>query len=55
MKQLFEKYLRLIKGYIKSIGEKKEDHLVKEDAAIYKGKVSGLDNLLSNYLLTNDQ
>ena len=55
MRQLFEKYFRLINGYIKSIGEKKEDHLVKEDAAIYKGRVSRLDNLLSNDLLTNDQ
>ena len=55
MRLLFEKYFRLINGYIKSIGEKNDNNILNEDPEAYKSKESGLDNLLSNDLLTNDQ
>lgn len=55
MRFLFEKYFRLINGYIKSIGEKKDDNFLNEDVETYKSDAPELDNLLSNDLLTNDQ
>ena len=48
MRLLFEKYFRLINGYIKSIGEKNEKDILKEAPEAYESKGSGLDNLLSN-------
>ena len=53
---LFEKYFRLINGYIKSIGETKTGNIVNDDVVDYNTKIStsNLDNLLSNDQLTND-
>jgi len=48
MRLLFERYFRLINGYIKSIGEKKEDQQLKEDPAFYKSQATDLDDLLYN-------
>ncbi len=48
MRLLFERYFRLINGYIRSIGEKKDDQQLKEDQAAYKIQAADLDDLLSN-------
>jgi hypothetical protein len=52
---LFAKYFKLINGYIKSIGEKKEENFLNEDETAYNGNTSDLDNFLTNDSLTNDQ
>ena len=52
MRFLFAKYFKLINGYIKSIGEKKEDNFLNENVETYKSEAAELDNLLSNDQLT---
>ena len=52
LRQLFEKYLRLMNGYIKSIGTQKANEL-HEDAEVYPRKMKAdLDDLLTNDLMT---
>ena len=52
MRFLFAKYFKLINGYIKSIGEKKEGNFLNENVETYKSEAAELDNLLSNDQLT---
>lgn len=55
LRTLFAKYFKLINGYIKSIGEKKEENFLNEDETAYNGNTSDLDNFLTNDSLTNEQ
>lgn len=52
---LFEKYFRLMNGYLKSIGEKKDEFHMKEDPANYASNATDLDDLLSNDQMTSDE
>ena len=51
---LFAKYFKLINGYIKSIGQNKDENILNEDEAEYNSNASDLDNFLTNDSLTND-
>lgn len=55
LRSLFEKYFKLLNGYIKSIGSSKDINNLSEEDAPYKLNNSNtLDNLMTNDLLTND-
>lgn len=46
---------KLMNGCIKSIGEKKDSNLLREESAPFNTGTSDLDNFLTNDLLTIDQ
>lgn len=48
LRQMFEKYFRLVNGYINSIGKQGDSVGVEEDKISYAAKNDELDNLLSN-------
>lgn len=52
LRNLFAKYFKLINSYIKSIGEKKDDNLMKEPSERYDAEK--LEGYLTNDSLTND-
>lgn len=49
---LFAKYFKLINGYIKSIGERKDEQVAEDSPEEYSTKI--LDSYLTNDALTND-
>jgi four helix bundle protein len=52
LRQLFEKYLKLMNGYIKSIGTHSKNEL-HEDLEIYQNEMkTDIENLLTNDLMT---
>ncbi len=55
LRQLFARYLKLMNGYIKSIGTEQKLNEIGEDETDYKVKeTDNLENLLTNDLMTND-
>ncbi|MEJ7672371.1 MAG: four helix bundle protein [Chitinophagaceae bacterium] len=55
LSQLFARYLKLMNGYIKSIGTEQRLNELSEDETDYKVKEKdNLENLLTNDLMTND-
>ncbi|MDQ6755755.1 MAG: four helix bundle protein [Bacteroidota bacterium] len=54
LRNLFEKYLKLMNAYIKSIGTQNANEL-HDDAEVYQRKMmTDLDDLLTNDPMTND-
>jgi len=53
LRKLFERYLKLINGYIKSIGATKNPNELHDDGIIYETKAN-LEDLMTNDLMTND-
>ncbi len=54
LRKLFEKYLKLINSYIKSIGQDKRIDTLQEEETAYSLTNDNLDNLLVNDLMTID-
>ena len=53
LRKLFDRYFRLINGYIKSIGTAQNSNELHEDEIYYETSVN-LENLMTNDSLTND-
>ena len=55
LRQLFARYLKLMNGYIKSIGTEQKINELSEDETDYQVKeTDNMENLLTNDLMTND-